>query len=49
MFSNCSDLQSKRAREVAKGVVNEGVEAGELAGTSGKAGGDDDDEDDSKV
>ena len=49
MFSNCTDLQAKRAREAAKGVINEGLEAGELAGTSGRAGDDDDEEDDSKV
>ena len=40
-FSTCSDLQSKRACEAAKRIVSEGVDAGELAGTSGQAGSDD--------
>ena len=38
-------MQSKRAREAAKGVVDEGLEAGEIARTSGQSGHDDDEED----
>ena len=49
MFFDCSVLQSKRAREAAKGVVDEGLEAGEIAGTSGQGGNDDEEEDNPKV
>ena len=34
--------QSKRAREAGKGIVNEGADAEEVAGTSGGAGSDGD-------
>ena len=42
-------LQSKRAREAAKGVVDEGFEPGEITGTSGHAGSDDKEEDNPEV
>jgi len=38
-----------RAREAAKGIVNEGVEPGEIPGTSSQAGVDDEEEDNPKV
>ncbi|XP_039793046.1 uncharacterized protein LOC120659034 isoform X2 [Panicum virgatum] len=37
--------ESKRACEAAKGVVNEGVDPGELTGASGQIGSDNDEED----
>ena len=49
MFSDCFVLQSKRAREAAKGVIDEGLEPGEIAGTSGQSGHDDVEEDNPKV
>jgi len=49
MFSDCFVLQSKRAREAAKGVVDEGLEAREIAGTSCQAGHDDEEEGNPKV
>ena len=35
-------MQSKKAREAGKGVVSEGADAEEVAGTSGEARSDDD-------
>ena len=49
MFSDCSVLQSKRAREAVKGVIDEGLEAGEIAGTSSQGGNDDEEEDNPKA
>ena len=49
MFSDCFVLQSKRAREAAKGVIDKGLEAGEIAGTSRQAGQADEEEDNPKV
>ncbi|XP_039805127.1 uncharacterized protein LOC120669437 [Panicum virgatum] len=46
----CQRLEeSKGAREAAKGVVDEGLEAGEIAGMSGQAGHDDEEEGNAKV
>jgi len=42
-------LQSKRAREAAKGVVDEGFEPGEITETSGHAGSDDEEDGNPKV
>jgi len=42
-------LQTKRAREAAKGVVDEGLEAGEIAGMSRQAEQADEEEDNPKV
>ena len=49
MFFDCSVLQSKRAREAAKGVIDEGLEPGEIAGTSGQDGHDGEEKDIPKV
>ena len=49
MFSDCFVFQSKRTHEAAKDVIDEGLEPGEIAGTSGQDGHDGEEKDIPKV